>query len=54
MRLKWRRWLPWGQARAVANARVASRALSRARVERDEIELYLVRALEDRTRAIPA
>jgi hypothetical protein len=34
----------WGrrsQARAVANARDAATVLSRARVERDEVELYL-------------
>ncbi|MFC7497496.1 MULTISPECIES: hypothetical protein [unclassified Nocardioides] len=34
----------WGRRsneRAVANARQASTALSRARVERDEVELYL-------------
>jgi hypothetical protein len=54
MQLNWRPWLPWGQARAVANARMASTALSRARVEREEVALYLVRAIEGRARAIPA
>jgi hypothetical protein len=54
MQLSLGHWLPWGQARAVANARVASTALARARVEREEVALYLARASRDRPRAIPA
>lgn len=39
-------WKPWewasaSQAAALANARSASTALSRQRVERDDVELYL-------------
>jgi hypothetical protein len=34
-------WALFGQERAVANARAAATAMSRRRVERDEIELYL-------------
>ncbi len=33
-----------GQERALANARAASTELSRQRVEREEVELFLVRA----------
>ena len=54
MRMIWGRWHPWGQRRAVANARAASTALSRARVEREEVDLYIARDLAGRTRAIPA
>ena len=35
------RWGHASQAAAVANARAASTELSRRRVERDEVELYL-------------
>jgi hypothetical protein len=54
MQLNWGQWFPWGQTRAIANARSASTALSRARVEREDVELYLERAIEDRASAIPA
>lgn len=45
-------WKPWewasaSQAAALANARAASTALSRQRVERDDVELYLAGALAD-------
>ena len=35
-----------GQGRAIANARAACTELSRARVERDEVELFLERYAE--------
>ncbi len=50
-------WKPWqlatsSQERAVANARAAATELSRARVERAEVETYLARrALEQPRRA---
>ena len=34
-------WALFGQEKAVANARAAATVLSRRRVERDEVELYL-------------
>ncbi len=34
-------WALFGQEKAVANARAAATAMSRRRVERDEVELYL-------------
>jgi hypothetical protein len=34
-------WALFGQDKAVANARAAATAMSRRRVERDEVELYL-------------
>ena len=34
-------WRPWDQTRAVDNARAASTDLSRARVEREEINAYV-------------
>jgi hypothetical protein len=34
-------WALFGQDKAVANARAAATALSRRRVERDDVELYL-------------
>ncbi len=37
-----------GQERAVANARAASTELSRLRVEREEVELFLVAARHGR------
>lgn len=37
---RWFRWL-WNQDRAVDNARAASTALARRRVEREEVELFL-------------
>ena len=40
---EWRRWAARSNDRAVANARAATTALSRARVEREEVELYLAR-----------
>ena len=39
---------------ALANARAATTALSRRRVERDEVELYLGRRYADRADASPA
>jgi hypothetical protein len=54
MQLDWGDWFPWGQARAVANARSASTALSRVRVEREEVALYLVRVIQEQARALPA
>jgi hypothetical protein len=46
-------WKPWelstrSHARAVANARAAATELSRQRVERTEIELYLASRIADR------
>jgi len=38
---QWRRWAAMSNERALANARQATTALSRARVEREEVELYL-------------
>ena len=38
-----RRWAGSNNDRAVANAREASTLLSRLRVEREEVELYLAR-----------
>jgi hypothetical protein len=34
-------WALFGQEKAVANARAAATVMSRRRVERDEVELYL-------------
>jgi len=47
------RWVRASNERAVANARTACTALSRRRVERDEVELYLSErsAAAKRTRA---
>ena len=47
-------WKPWelstrSNERAVANARGACTELSRLRVERDEIELFLVQLLQTRS-----
>jgi len=36
-------WRLWDQGQAVANARAASVELSRARVQREEVDLYLAR-----------
>ena len=36
-------WRLWDQGRAIDNARVASVELSRLRVEREEVDLYLAR-----------
>lgn len=54
MELLWGRWVPWGQARARANARTACTVLSRARAEREEIALFVARDLADRADALPA
>jgi hypothetical protein len=43
-------WALFGQDKAVANARAAATAMSRRRVERDEVELFL-RALDPGTEA---
>ena len=51
MRLSRLYWRPWDQERAVANARAASVELSRARVEREEIDLYVARVAKARGRA---
>jgi hypothetical protein len=40
---QWRRWAAAGNEQAIANAREAATSLSRARVEREEVELYLAR-----------
>ena len=40
---QWLRWAGTSNEQAIANAREASTALSRARVEREEVELYLAR-----------
>jgi hypothetical protein len=42
-------WAVRSNEAALCNARVAATALSRARVEREEIELYLARLAERRT-----
>ena len=42
MRWRWR-WAVASNARAIENARQASTALSRGRVEREEVELFLSR-----------
>lgn len=39
----WWRWARQSNDHAVANAREASTALSRLRVEREEVELYLAK-----------
>jgi hypothetical protein len=39
-------WRRWGHQQALANAREATIELSRARVERAEVELYLARRRE--------
>lgn len=39
----WWNWRPWEQGRAIDNARAASVELSRARVEREAVDLYLAR-----------
>ena len=44
-----RAWL--GQERAIANARAAATELSRRRVEREEVELYLADRLPRVTRS---
>jgi hypothetical protein len=49
----WRLW-EWGRrsnASAVCNARLAAIELSRQRVERQEVELWLLRAAERRAAA---
>ena len=46
---QWRRWAATSNEQSIANAREASTALSRARVEREEVELFLARHA-DRTR----
>lgn len=40
---QWRTWAALSNEQAVANAREAATALSRLRVEREEVELYLAR-----------
>jgi hypothetical protein len=40
---RWRRWAAASNEQALRNAREASTTLSRARVEREEVELYLAR-----------
>jgi len=53
-------WKPWrwstrSNERAVANARAAATELSRLRVERTEIELYVAARIADRAPAdLPA
>ncbi len=47
-------WTPWqlgraSNARALANARAAATELSRLRVERNEIELYVEQRAAERT-----
>ena len=42
---------PWGQGQAIANARAASSELSRARLEREEVDLYLARLVKLRGEA---
>jgi hypothetical protein len=49
----WKPWKPWelgsrSNERAVANARAAATELSRLRVERAEIELYVARLAAER------
>jgi hypothetical protein len=49
-------WKPWelvtrSHEQAVRNARAATTELARRRVERDEVELYLVRKYADRAAA---
>jgi hypothetical protein len=48
------RLIPWGQARARANARAASTELSRARTEREEVHLFVTRDLAGREDALLA
>ena len=43
VKLGWWYWRPWDQGQAIANARTASVELSRARVEREAVDLYLAR-----------
>ena len=51
MRVSLSSWRPWDQTRSITNARIASTELSRSRVEREEVDLYLARHLENRTKA---
>jgi hypothetical protein len=39
-------WRPWDQEQAIANARAASVELSRARVDREAVDLYLARLVK--------
>ena len=54
MRVGWGYWRLWDQTQAIANARSASTELSRFRAEREEIDIYIARHLEDRTKGLPA
>jgi len=48
MRLSLSSWRPWDQTRAIINARTASTELSRARVEREDTELFIAQCLARR------
>ena len=50
-----RAWIvtPWDQARAVDNARTASAALHRARVEREEVHAFIESELRRRSAVVP-
>ena len=54
MQLNWRFWRPWDQTLAIANARTASTELSRSRAEREEVDSYLARHLENRAKTLTA
>jgi hypothetical protein len=47
MRVQWLYWRPWDQSRAIANARIASTELCRTRAEREEVDIYLARLVEE-------
>lgn len=40
-------WRPWDQSRAIANARIASSELCRKRAEREEVDIYLARLVDE-------
>jgi len=48
MRLDLWSWRPWDQTRAVVNARTARTDLSRARVEREDADLFVAQCLARR------
>jgi|tagenome__1003787_1003787.scaffolds.fasta_scaffold20083895_1 hypothetical protein len=52
MHVSWGYWRPWDQTQAIANARIASTELSRSRAEREEVDIYMARDLENRTKAL--
>jgi hypothetical protein len=54
MRVQWLYWRPWDQSRALANARIASTELCRSRAEREEVDIYLARLVDEATEPLRA